>query len=377
MNIPFLDLGAAYRELQPEIDAAVARTLASGYYIGGPEVEAFEEEFATYCGTSHAVGVANGLDALHLTLRAMGVGPGDEVIVPSNTYIATWLAVSQCGATPVAVEPNERTYNIDPDLIEAAITPRTRIIMPVHLYGQPADMDPILAIARKHGLRVLEDGAQAHGARYKGQRLGAHGDAVAWSFYPGKNLGAMGDGGAVTTNDAQLADRLRVLRNYGSRVKYVNEVQGYNSRLDPLQAAILRVKLAHLDEWNARRQTIAARYQAAFELVITSKARQSTARTVLPYVPAWASPVWHLFVIRTPQRDDLQQHLTEAGIGSLIHYPIPPHLQQAYAAMGLKPGSFPIAEAIADEVLSLPIGPHLAASDTDAVIEAVERFQHA
>lgn len=377
MNIPFLDLGAAYRELQPEIDAAVARTLASGYYIGGPEVEAFEDEFATYCGASHAVGVANGLDALHLTLRAMGVGPGDEVIVPSNTYIATWLAVSQCGATPVAVEPNERTYNIDPELIEAAITPRTRIIMPVHLYGQPADMDPILAIARKHGLRVLEDGAQAHGARYKGQRLGAHGDAVAWSFYPGKNLGAMGDGGAITTNDAQLADRLRVLRNYGSRVKYVNEVQGYNSRLDPLQAAILRVKLAHLDEWNARRQTIAARYQAAFELVITSKARQSTARTVLPYVPAWASPVWHLFVIRTPQRDALQQHLTEASIGSLIHYPIPPHLQQAYAAMGHKPGSFPIAEAIADEVLSLPIGPHLAATDTDAVIEAMERFQHA
>lgn len=377
MNIPFLDLGAAYRELQPEIDAAIARTLASGYYIGGPEVEAFEDEFARYCGAGYGVGVANGLDALQLTLRAMDVVPGDEVIVPSNTYIATWLAVSQCGATPVPVEPDARTCNINPELIEAAITPRTRVILPVHLYGQPADMDPILAIARKHGLRVLEDGAQAHGARYKGQRLGAHGDAVAWSFYPGKNLGAMGDGGAVTTNDAQLADRLRVLRNYGSRVKYVNEVQGYNSRLDPLQAAILRVKLAHLDEWNARRQTIAARYQAAFELVIASEARQSTARTVLPYVPAWASPVWHLFVIRTPQRDALQQHLTEACIGSLIHYPIPPHLQQAYAAMGHKPGSFPIAEAIADEVLSLPIGPHLAATDTDAVIEAMERFQHA
>jgi dTDP-4-amino-4,6-dideoxygalactose transaminase len=377
MNIPFLDLGAAYRELQPEIDAAIARTLASGYYIGGPEVEAFEDEFARYCGAGYGVGVANGLDALQLTLRAMDVVPGDEVIVPSNTYIATWLAVSQCGATPVPVEPDARTCNINPELIEAAITPRTRVILPVHLYGQPADMDPILAIARKHGLRVLEDGAQAHGARYKGQRLGAHGDAVAWSFYPGKNLGAMGDGGAVTTNDAQLADRLRVLRNYGSRVKYVNEVQGYNSRLDPLQAAILRVKLAHLDEWNARRQTIAAKYQAAFELVIASEARQSTARTVLPYVPAWASPVWHLFVIRTPQRDALQQHLTEACIGSLIHYPIPPHLQQAYAAMGHKPGSFPIAEAIADEVLSLPIGPHLAATDTDAVIEAMERFQHA
>jgi dTDP-4-amino-4,6-dideoxygalactose transaminase len=242
-------------------------SLASGYYIGGPEVEAFEAEYAKYCGATHCVGVANGLDALHLALRAMDVGPGDEVIVPSNTYIATWLAVSQCGATPVPVEPDARTYNIDPALIEAAITPRTKVILPVHLYGQPADMDPILAIARKHGLRVLEDGAQAHGARYKGQRLGAHGDAVAWSFYPGKNLGAMGDGGAVTTNDAQLADRIRVLRNYGSRVKYVNEVQGTNSRLDPLQAAILRVKLAHLDEWNARRRAIAARISRAWPAV--------------------------------------------------------------------------------------------------------------
>ncbi|HCS13585.1 MAG TPA: erythromycin biosynthesis sensory transduction protein eryC1, partial [Zetaproteobacteria bacterium] len=251
--IPFLDLKAPYLELKHELDEAVARVVSSGWFIGGPEVELFEADYATYCGATHAVGVANGLDALHLALRAMDVGPGDEVIVPSNTYIATWLAVSQCGATPVPVEPDARTYNIDPALIEAAITPATRVILPVHLYGQPADMDPILAIARKHGLKVLEDGAQAHGALYKGKRLGAYGDAVAWSFYPGKNLGAMGDGGAVTTNDAQLADRIQVLRNYGSRVKYVNEVQGYNSRLDPLQAAILRVKLAHLDEWNARR----------------------------------------------------------------------------------------------------------------------------
>jgi dTDP-4-amino-4,6-dideoxygalactose transaminase len=361
MNIPFLDLGAAYRELQSEIDAAVARSLASGYYIGGPEVESFEEEFATYCGATYAVGVANGLDALHLALRAMDVGPGDEVIVPSNTYIATWLAVSQCGATPVPVEPDARTYNIDPALIEAAITPRTKVILPVHLYGQPADMDPILAIARKHGLKVLEDGAQAHGARYKGQRLGAHGDAVTWSFYPGKNLGAMGDGGAVTTNDPQITDRIRVLRNYGSRVRYVNEVKGYNSRLDPLQAAILRVKLAHLDEWNARRSAIAARYQQGLV----------GCGLTLPHVPAWAEPSWHLFVVRHPRRDALQRRVGDAGIGTLIHYPIPPHLQQAYAQSGWDRGMLPLAERLAEEVLSLPIGPNLMLVQAEKVVELV------
>lgn len=360
MNIPFLDLGAAYRELQAEIDAAVARSLASGYYIGGPEVTAFEDEFAAYCGAVHAVGVANGLDALHLALRAMDVGPGDEVIVPSNTYIATWLAVSQCGAMPVPVEPDERTFNIDPTRIEAAITPRTKVILPVHLYGQPADMDPILAIARKHGLRVLEDGAQAHGARYKGLRLGAHGDAVAWSFYPGKNLGAMGDGGAVTTNDAQLADRIRVLRNYGSRVKYVNEVQGYNSRLDPLQAAILRVKLANLDAWNARRSVIAARYQLGL----------ADCGLTLPHVPDWAEPAWHLYVVQHPQRDALQKALADVGVGTLIHYPIPPHLQQAYAPAGWGVGSFPLAERMADQVLSLPMGPHTNLEQANQVIAA-------
>lgn len=365
MNIPFLDLGAAYRELQAEIDAAVARSLASGYYIGGPEVEAFEDEFAAYCGTAHAVGVANGLDALHLALRAMDVGPGDEVIVPSNTYIATWLAVSQCGATPVPVEPDERTFNIDPTRIEAAITPRTKVILPVHLYGQPADMDAILAIARKHGLRVLEDGAQAHGARYKGLRLGAHGDAVAWSFYPGKNLGAMGDGGAVTTNDAQLADRIRVLRNYGSRVKYVNEVQGYNSRLDPLQAAILRVKLANLDAWNARRSVIAARYQLGL----------ADCGLTLPHVPDWAEPAWHLYVVQHPQRDALQKALADVGVGTLIHYPIPPHLQQAYAPAGWGLGSFPLAERMADQVLSLPMGPHTNLEQANQVIAACRKVK--
>lgn len=360
--IPFLDLAAAYRELQPQIDAAVARVLASGHYILGPEVDAFESEFAAHCEATHCIGLANGLDALHLALRAMDVGPGDEVIVPSNTYIATWLAVSQCGATPVPVEPDARTYNIDPALIEAAITPRTKVILPVHLYGQPADMDPILAIARKHGLRVLEDGAQAHGARYKGQRIGAHGDAVAWSFYPGKNLGALGDGGAVTTNDPELADRIRVLRNYGSRVKYVNEVQGYNSRLDPLQAAVLRIKLTHLDSWNARRAHVAKIYLKGLD----------GSGLVLPHVPEWAAPAWHLFVVRHPQRDALQQRLSEAGVGTLIHYPIPPHMQAAYAAAGFAPNAFPIASRMANEVLSLPMGPHIPMDDVARVIEAVQ-----
>ena len=363
--IPFLDLKAPYLELKQELDEAIARVVSSGWFIGGGEVDQFEADFAQYCSATHAVGVANGLDALHLALRAMDVGPGDEVIVPSNTYIATWLAVSQCGATPVPVEPDARTYNIDPARIEAAITPRTKVILPVHLYGQPADMAPILAIARKHGLRVLEDGAQAHGARYKGQRLGAHGDAVAWSFYPGKNLGAMGDGGAVTTNDAQLAERIRVLRNYGSRVKYVNEVQGYNSRLDPLQAAILRVKLAHLDEWNARRRVIAQLYQDGL----------AGSGLTLPYVPEWAEPVWHLYVVQHPQRDALQQALTDAGIGSLIHYPIPPHLQQAYAQSGWERGSFPVAEHMADHVLSLPIGPNLEIQQAEAMWAVVNQFR--
>jgi dTDP-4-amino-4,6-dideoxygalactose transaminase len=355
VKVPFLDLGAAYLELKDEIDEAVARVLASGWYILGEEVEAFESEFAAYCEARHAVSVGNGLDALHLALRAMGVGPGDEVIVPSNTYIATWLAVSHTGAKPVPVEPVEATYNLDPTKIEAALTRHTKVILPVHLYGQPADLDPILDIAHRHGLRVLEDAAQAHGARYRGKRIGAHGDAVAWSFYPGKNLGALGDGGAVTTDSPEIADRIRVLRNYGSRMKYVNEEQGYNSRLDPIQAAVLRVKLKYLDEWNARRADIAARYQAAL----------ASTTVVLPTVREQADPVWHLYVIRTPQREALQRHLTESGIGSLCHYPIPPHLQRAYADLGYKAGDFPIAETMANEVLSLPIGPHLAKSQVN------------
>lgn len=360
MTVPFLDLRAAYLELKPAIDAAVARVLDSGHYILGPEVEAFETEWATYCEARYAVGVANGLDALHLALRAMGVGPGDEVIVPSNTYIATWLAVSQCGAVPVPVEPVEATYNIDPALIEAAITPRTKVILPVHLYGQPADLDPILFIARKHGLRVLEDAAQAHGARYKGRRIGAHGDAVAWSFYPGKNLGALGDGGAVTTNDPGIAERLTVLRNYGSKVKYVNEVAGYNSRLDPVQAAVLRVKVPYLDVWNKRRKRIANHYIQ--ELKETG--------LKLPFVPDWADPVWHLFVVRHQQRETVQKELGKAGVSTLIHYPIPPHKQEAYARGAMSKDAYPLSTNLANEVLSLPMGPHLDTASVEQVIRA-------
>ncbi|MHB1083814.1 MAG: DegT/DnrJ/EryC1/StrS family aminotransferase [Thiobacillus sp.] len=360
-SVRFLDLGATYRELKTEIDAAVARVLGSGWYLLGVELEAFEAEYAAYTGARYCIGVGNGLEALHLSLRAMDIGPGDEVLVPSNTYIATWLAVSQCGATPVPVEPDERTYNMDPRRIEAAITPRTRAILPVHLYGQPADMAPILACAKKHGLKVLADGAQAHGARYRGAAIGGLGDATAWSFYPGKNLGAYGDAGAVTTDDPALAERLRMLRNYGSRVKYVNEVQGYNSRLDEMQAAILRVKLRHMDTWNARRARIAETYTTAL----------SECGLTLPAIPDGMEPVWHLYVVRHPQRDALQSELQVRDIQTFIHYPIPPHRQQAYADLGWSLGSFPVAESMAASVLSLPIGPHLSAAEHEKVINAV------
>ena len=356
--IPFLDLKAPYLELKAELDEAIQRAVSSGWFIGGPEVDQFEADYAAYCEVDHAVGVANGLDALHLALRAMGVGAGDEVIVPSNTYIATWLAVTQCGATPVPVEPDEATYNIDPTLIEAAITSETKVILPVHLYGQPADLGPILEIARKHGLWVLEDGAQAHGALYEGKRLGGHGDAVAWSFYPSKNLGAMGDAGAVTTNDPDLADRIKVLRNYGSRVKYVNEEQGFNSRLDPIQAAILRVKLKYLDEWNNRRRVIATQYLKGL----------AESGLILPTVPDWADPVWHLYVVRHANREGFQKQLESQGVSTSIHYPIPPHLQGAFKDMGFKKGDFPIAERIHDEIISLPISPSLTAQEAEQVV---------
>jgi dTDP-4-amino-4,6-dideoxygalactose transaminase len=367
MKVSFLDLRAQHLEIQAELQSAFHRVIDSGWYILGQEVEAFEHEFQAYCQADHCVGLANGLEALHLALLALGVQRGDEVIVPSNTYIATWLAVSQCGAIPVPVEPEGETFSIDPNRIEAAISPRTKVILPVHLYGQPVDLDPILAIARRHGLKVLEDAAQAHGAKYKGRRIGAHGDAVAWSFYPGKNLGAIGDAGAVTTNDLAIADQIRVLRNYGSRVKYVNEVRGFNSRLDPLQAAFLRVKLGHLERWNNIRKTAATTY--------LEHLKDTT--LVLPSVPTWADPVWHLFVVRCENRDGLQEHLAREGIGTMIHYPIPPHLQSAYADLRLGLGSFPLAERMAEQVLSLPMGPHMDEQSLMTSIRALVEFRNA
>jgi dTDP-4-amino-4,6-dideoxygalactose transaminase len=363
MNVPFLDLKAPYLELKEELDAAYHRVMESGWYILGKEVEAFEQEFASYCEARHCIGVGNGLDALHLILRAFEIGPGDEVIVPSNTYIATWLAVSYAGATPVPVEPDELTYNLDPALIEAAVTGRTKAIIPVHLYGQPADMDPIGDIAARYGLKVIEDAAQAHGAKYKGRRAGSLGDAAGFSFYPGKNLGAIGDGGAVTTNDDELAGKIRMLRNYGSHVKYHNEAKGFNSRLDELQAAFLRVKLRYLDDWNARRKDVGSRYHSAL----------SDLEWKLPYVPQWADPAWHLYVVRMSERDSVQSNLSAQGIGSLIHYPVPPHLQQAYKDFENPRGTCPLAEIMAEEVLSLPMGPTLSPADVDHVIEIAHR----
>lgn len=362
--VPFLDVRSTYLDLKEEMDFALARVLESGAYILGPEVEAFENDFAAYLGVGHCVGVGSGMDALHLAFCTLGVGPGDEVLVPGNTYIATWLAVSYSGATPVPVEPDLSTYTIDPGRIEAAITPRTRGIVPVHLYGQPADMDAILDIARRHGLWVVEDAAQAQGARYKGNRIGGMGDIVCWSFYPGKNLGAFGDAGAITTNREDIADRVRVLRNYGSRIKYVNETKGFNSRLDSLQAAVLRIKLRRLDDWNARRRALASLYEEAL---------QGTS-VVLPYTPDWAEPVHHVYVVRSSQRDQLQEHLRARGISTLIHYPIPPHRQDAYRELGLDEGSMPITELIHREVLSLPMGPHLGREQAEAVVENIREF---
>jgi dTDP-4-amino-4,6-dideoxygalactose transaminase len=361
VQVPFLNLKGPYLELREELDAAWRRVMESGWYLLGGELEAFEAEYAAYCDARHCVGVGNGLDALHLILRAMGIGAGDEVIVPSNTYIATWLAVSYAGATPVPVEPESGGFNLDPARLEEAITGRTRAIMPVHLYGQPAAMDEINAIAGRYGLRVIEDAAQAHGAHYRGRRTGGLGDAAGFSFYPGKNLGAMGDGGAVVTNDGELAEKVRMLRNYGSRVKYRHEKMGYNSRLDELQAAILRVKLKYLDDWNERRSRIAGQYREALQ----------GNDLVLPSVPDWARPVWHLYVVRSARRRELTERLDRHGIGWLSHYPVPSHLQAAYQCLNYAPGAFPLAELLAEEVVSLPIGPHMTEEDVAAVVAAV------
>lgn len=365
--IPFLDLHGINARDRDALIAAFTRVLDSGWYVLGKEVEAFEQEYAAYCGTRHCVGVGNGLEALVLVLRAwleLGVlKPSDEVIVPSNTYIATILAITENGLTPVLVEP-DATCNLDATLIEKHIGPRTRAILPVHLYGQTANMGDINAVARKHGLKVLEDSAQAQGARHAGVRAGALGDASGHSFFPSKNFGALGDAGAVTTQDDKLADTLRALRNYGSHKKYENLYKGVNSRLDELHAALLRVKLARLDADNQRRREIAARYLRDIR----------HPHITLPLVGPLNEPVWHVFVVRSPARDLLQKHLADAGIGTLIHYPLPPHQQQAYREWNA--GSYPVSEAIHREVLSIPISPVMCDAQVSTVIAACNAWPH-
>lgn len=360
MNVPFLSLLDTYKELKPELDAVYHRFMLSGHYVLGPETEAFENEFAKFCGVQHAIGISNGLDALVLILRALDIGPGDEVIVPSNTFIATWLAVSQVGAICVSVAPDEKTFNLDPKKIEAAITSKTKVIMPVHLYGHPAEMDLIQAIAKKHNLYVVEDAAQAHGAEFKGVKCGAMSTAAAFSFYPGKNLGAYGDAGAITTNDAQLAKKIKILRNYGSEVKYAHQFKGYNFRLDELQAGFLRVRLAHLNEWNQRRRKIAAVYQEQL---------QGT-QVQLPYEQNGCLSSWHLFVVQVPARDLMQKFLSENGITTLIHYPKPSAKQTAYADGGYRETE----PYHADRLLSLPIGPQMTIEQATYVCEKIKQF---
>jgi dTDP-4-amino-4,6-dideoxygalactose transaminase len=364
-GVSFLDLHSTYWEIRSELDTAYSRVMESGWYILGAEVEAFEREFASYVGAKHCIGIGNGLEALQLILLGYEIGAEDEVIVPANTYIASWLAVSYTGATPIPVEPVHSTYNIDPKRIEAAITPRTKAIMPVHLYGQPVEMETIWEIAEKHGLRIIEDAAQAHGGYYNNCMAGNLGDAAGFSFYPTKNLGAFGDAGAVVTNDDSLADKVRVLRNYGSRKKYYNEAKGHNSRLDPLQAAFLRVKLKYLDEWNRRRNQISTHYL---------KRLRNLPDLGLPHVPSGVIPVWHVFIITHPERDRLQEYLKDQGVGTLIHYPVPPHLSEAYQDLGYRAGDFPITEKMADTVLSIPMGPHLSVDDADYVVEKIREY---
>ncbi len=348
INIPFLNLAPIHEAIKTEIKDVFDRVYDHNSYIMGKELSAFEFEYAQYSETKYSIGVSNGLDALVLSLKALGIGPGDEVIVPSNTYIATVLAVTHVGATPVFVEPRMETYNLNPELLEIAITKRTKAIMPVHLYGQACEMDSILAIADAYNLDVIEDNAQAHGASWRRKKTGSFGLANGTSFYPGKNLGAFGDGGAVTTDDGNIAEKIAMLRNYGSRVKYYNEVIGYNNRLDELQAAFLRVKLQHLEEWTRQRQLIARFYDDALV---------SIQGIATPYTHPNATHTYHLYVVRTSSRDSLQARLNNQGIGTLIHYPVPPHLQQAYKYLGYKQGDFPIAEEIAKTILSLPIWP--------------------
>lgn len=360
-----MDLQAIHAEIQRELAIAFKRVVASGKHILGPETESFENEFAAYCGTKYCVSVNSGLDALLLILRAYGIGSGDEVIVPSHTFIATWLAVSMSGATPVPVEPSVSTYNIDADIIKKRISRKTKAIMGVHLYGLPLDADPIRKLAKQHGLKFIEDAAQSHGAVYKGIKTGGLGNAAGFSFYPTKNLGALGDGGAILTNERQLAGKVRLLRNYGSKIKYYNVTKGFNSRLDEIQAAFLRVKLKRLDAWNKRRRRISSIYLAGLKGI---------PELILPEVPSWADHAWHLFVIRHPRRDLLIRYLAGKGIGALIHYPVPPHRSGAYRKDYGKI-RLPIAEALCRTALSLPMGPHLNASTADRIIQAIKEWR--
>lgn len=354
--IPFLDLNRVNAPYSAEIEKAITRVLRSGRYVLGEEVSAFELEFAAYCEVRHCIGVANGLDALSLILRALGIGEGDEVIVPSNTFIATWLAVSQVGAIPIPVDPKSDSHNIDPSLIKAAISSRTRAILPVHLYGQPAEMDLINEVAEQFKLMVIEDAAQAHGARYKGKRVGSLGNAAGFSFYPGKNLGAVGDGGAITTNNDELAHKLRMLRNYGSVVKYHHQIAGVNSRLDEIQAAVLRTKLPSLDKDNESRRVIATQYLD----------EMADLPLGLPVIVDGAESVWHLLVVRTSCRPQLQAALSSAGVGHLVHYPTACHLQGAYNYRNWP--DLPVALQLQNEVLSLPIAPYLTSNEVQKVV---------
>ncbi len=361
MKIPFVDLQTQYRAIREEVHEAIEPVMAAARFIMGEETRLFEQEFAAFCRARHCVGVASGTDALHLILRALDIGPGDEVITQTNSYIATALAISYVGAKPVLVDCEPRTYQMDLRQAEAAITPRTKALLPVHLYGQAADMDAVLRIARRHGLRVVEDACQAHGADYRGQPVGAFGDAAAFSFYPGKNLGAYGDGGAITTNDEALAARLRAFRDYGQSVKYHHEFKGYNSRLDTIQAAILRAKLRHLADWNNARRRAAAAYAAGLRAIGIEP----------PEEVAYGKHVWHLYVIQIADRLRIQERLAAAGVSTGIHYPIPIHLQKAYGDLGCPRGTFPVAEAAADRILSLPMFPELTVEQVDYVVKTL------
>ncbi len=364
MKIPFVTFLPMERELNKEIRSAFDRVFMRSWYIEGVEDEAFEKAFAEFCEAKYCIGVGNGLDALMLALKALGIGEGDEVIVPSNTYIATALAVTYVGATPVFVEPDIRTFNIDPALIEAAITEKTKALMPVHLYGQACDMDPIMEVAKKNKLKVVEDCAQAHGATYKGQKVGTFGDAAGFSFYPGKNLGALGDAGAVVTNNEELAKKIRALGNYGSDYKYHHIYKGNNSRLDELQAAFLATKLPHLERMNAERRRVADLYSKG---IVNSK-------VITPYVLPDCVPVWHIYGVRCADRDALEKHLNEKGIGTKKHYPIPMHLQKCYSDLKISRGSLPIAEEISNTELSIPMYYGMSNEEICYVIDAINEF---